>query len=134
MEVRPFSHIVKKLRSAGLRPTRQRMALGKILFENGPRHVTAEGLHAEAKNANISVSLATVYNSLHQFTEAGLLREIVLNSQRCYFDTNTENHYHFFCEETNTLEDIPDEDVILSKLPPVPDGKSIKQIDVIIRI
>ena len=134
MNARPYSHIINKLRSAGLRPTRQRVALAQLLFGNGHRHVTAESLYEQAKTVNISVSLATIYNSLHQFTEAGLLREIVLNSQRCYFDTNTDNHHHFFCEETNTLEDISSEDVILLKLPAAPKGKSIKRIDVIIRI
>ena len=134
MGIRPYSLLINKLRNAGLRPTRQRIALAKLLFENGHRHVTAESLYADAKKANILVSLATIYNSLHQFTEAGLLREIVLNSQRCYFDTNTDNHHHFFCEETNTLEDISSEDVILLKLPAAPKGKSIKRIDVIVRI
>ena len=80
------------------------------------------------------MSLATVYNTLHQFTEAGLLREIVVDSQRCYFDTNTENHHHFFCEETNSLQDISGEDVVLSKLPAPPEGKSIKRVDIVVRI
>ena len=132
--MRPYSQVIKKLRDAGLRPTRQRIALAKILFEHGACHVTAESLHADAKGENILVSLATVYNSLHQFTEAGLLREIVLNSQRSYFDTNTEDHHHFFCEDTDTLEDISSKDVILSKVPSAPKGKAIKRIDIIIRV
>ena len=134
MEARQFSHVIEKLRRAGLRPTRQRIALAKLLFDDGHRHVTAESLHADAQHAAIRVSLATVYNTLHQFTEAGLLREIVVDSQRCYFDTNTENHHHFFCEESNVLEDIPGDDVVLSKLPSAPSGKSIKRVDVVIRI
>ncbi len=134
MNARPYSYIINKLRSAGLRPTRQRVALAQLLFGNGHRHVTAESLYEQAKTVNISVSLATIYNSLHQFTEVGLMREIVLNSHRCYFDTNTENHHHFYCEETDMLEDIPSEDVMLSKLPSTPKGKAIKRIDVIIRI
>ena len=134
MDARPFSHVIEMLRGASLRPTRQRIALAKLLFEGGHRHVTAESLHADSQEAAIRVSLATVYNTLNQFTEAGLLREIVVDSQCCYFDTNTDNHHHFFCEETNSLEDIPGEDVVLSKLPAPPEGKSIKRVDVVVRI
>ena len=134
MDVRPYSHVIERLRGASLRPTRQRIALAKLLFDDGHRHVTAESLHADAQEAAIRVSLATVYNTLHQFTEAGLLREIVVDSQRCYFDTNTENHHHFFCEETSSLQDISGEDVVLSKLPAPPEGKSIKRVDIVVRI
>ena len=134
MDARPYSHVIETLRGASLRPTRQRIALAKLLFDDGHRHVTAEGLHADAQEAAIRVSLATVYNTLHQFTEAGLLREIVVDSQRCYFDTNTENHHHFFCEETNSLQDISGEDVVLSKLPAPPEGKSVKRVDIVVRI
>tara|TARA_A100000164_G_scaffold296414_1_gene270480 strand:- start:351 stop:707 length:357 start_codon:yes stop_codon:yes gene_type:complete len=117
-----------------MRPTSQRLALAKILFENGHRHVTAEALYAEARNCIVHISLATVYNSLNQFTQSGLLREIIVDSQRCYFDTNTSDHHHFFCEKTNTLEDIAFDDVILSKLPDAPEGKSITRVDVIVRV
>ena len=134
MDARPFSHVIEMLREASLRPTRQRIALAKLLFDGGHRHVTAESLHVESQEATIPVSLATVYNTLNQFTEAGLLREIVVDSQRCYFDTNTDNHHHFFCEETNSLEDIPGEEVVLSKLPAPPEGKSIKRVEVVVRI
>ena len=103
---RPCSSIIALLRQAGLRPTRQRIALGRQLFENGDRHVTAEMLHQEAVQAKVRVSLATVYNTLHQFTEAGLLREIVVDSQRSYFDTNMEDHHQFFFDGQNRLEDI----------------------------
>ena len=131
---RQYSHLIEKLRDAGLRPTRQRIALAKLLFEGQSRHVTAESLHAEALEAPIRVSLATVYNTLHQFTAAGLLREIVVDSQRCYFDTNTDDHHHFFFEESNRLEDIPGDDIILSKMPVAPEGRSIKRIDVVVRV
>ena len=131
---RTYTRVLDKIRSTGLRPTRQRLALAKLLFDGKDRHVTAEKLHVDAQDADIQVSLATVYNTLHQFTKAGLLREIVVDSQRCYFDTNTENHHHFFCEETNSLEDIPNEDVVLLKLPSPPAGKFIKRIDVVVRI
>ena len=134
MGQRAFSHIIEKLRRAGMRPTSQRMALAKILFDNGHRHVTAETLYAEARDSLIPISLATVYNSLNQFTQSGLLREIIVDSQRCYFDTNTADHHHFFCEKTNTLEDIAVDDVILSKLPDAPEGKSITRVDVILRV
>jgi Fur family transcriptional regulator, iron response regulator len=95
------------LRRAGLRPTRQRIALATLLFGNGDRHVTAELLHEEAVRAGERVSLATVYNTLHQFKGAGLLREIAIGGQRAYFDTNTSNHNHFFVEEQGRLVDIP---------------------------
>lgn len=134
MDPRPYSHVIEKLRAAGLRPTRQRIALAKLLFEGGDRHVTAESLHAEAQEASIRVSLATVYNTLHQFTSAELLREIVVDSQRCYFDTNTTDHHHFFFEGSNRLEDIPGDDVVLSKLPAPPHGKTVKRVDVVVRL
>ena len=134
MGQRAYSQVIETLRQAGMRPTSQRLALAKILFENGHRHVTAESLYAEARDSFIPISLATVYNSLNQFTQSGLLREIIVDSQRCYFDTNTSDHHHFFCERTNTLEDIACDDVILSKLPAAPEGKSITRVDVILRI
>src|SRR5438874_5167375 len=96
--------VVERLRRAGLRPTRQRLALARLLFEGGDRHVTAEGLHGEALGGHIRVSLATVYNTLHQFTEAGLLREVVVEPGRSYFDTNIDDHHHFFSEPAGTLQ------------------------------
>jgi Fur family iron response transcriptional regulator len=122
------------LRGAELRPTRQRLALAKLLFEKGDRHITAEGLHEEALRANVSVSLATVYNTLHQFTAAGLLREIMVDGTRSYFDTNTEEHHHFFFEGSGRLQDIPAERVVVSELPPPPDGTAVCRVDVIIRV
>jgi len=131
---RTYSKVIARLRACGLRPTRQRIALAKLLFDDGDRHVTAELLHAEAKTANIRVSLATVYNTLHQFTEAGLLREIVVDSQRCYFDTYTSEHHHFFFEKSNRLEDIPADEIVVTSLPSAPDGTEIKSVDVVIRV
>ena len=96
---RPYSGVISRLRNAGLRPTRQRIALAKLLMESNHRHVTAEELYEEAKNANVSVSLATVYNALNQFTDAGLMREVVVDSGRSYFDTNISDHHHFFHED-----------------------------------
>lgn len=131
---RPYSRALDRLRGAELRPTRQRLALAKLLFEKGDRHITAEGLHEEALRANVSVSLATVYNTLHQFTAAGLLREIMVDGTRSYFDTNTEEHHHFFFEGSGRLQDIPAERVVVSELPPPPDGTAVCRVDVIIRV
>lgn len=131
---RPFTQVLERLRSVGLRPTRQRFALAKLLFECENRHVTAEILHAEAQAAEIRVSLATVYNTLHQFTAVGLLKEIVVDSQRCYFDTNISDHHHFFYENSGRLEDIPGEEVVLARLPEAPAGAKVTGVDVVIRV
>jgi len=133
-KVRPYSRVLEKIRSAGLRPTRQRLALGKLLFEGEGRHLTAEMLHVEALNADIRVSLATVYNTLHQFTSVGLLREIVVDAGRSYFDTNTSHHHHYFFEDTGRLEDIPDGCVRVAELPKAPEGTSIKGVEVVVRL
>jgi len=132
--MRPYAQVLEQLRTAGLRPTRQRLALAKLLFENGARHVTAEMLHAEAQDATIRVSLATVYNTLHQFTDAGLLREIVVDPTRSYFDTTTHEHGHFFHETTGHLEDIPGGQVQLAHMPSAPEGTKITGIDVVVRL
>jgi len=132
--VRPFTHALDRLRTAGLRPTRQRLALVKLLFGGCDRHLSAEQLHQEAQENDIPVSLATVYNTLHQFTDAGLLREIVVDAGRSYFDTNTSDHHHFFYEKTGRLCDIPADMVELSKVPNAPDGLSINRVDVIVRV
>ena len=134
MNDRPFAPVIALLHKAGLRPTRQRMALARLLFDEGNRHVTAEDLHREAKNANIPVSLATVYNTLHQFTSAGLLREMVVEPGRVYFDTNLTSHHHFFFEDTGKLEDIPDNQVSVSQLPEIPKGTALNRVDVVVRV
>ena len=131
---RPYSDALKRLRGAGLRPTRQRLALTRLLYSNGDRHVTAESLHKEAIAERVRVSLATVYNTLHQFTEAGLLREVVVDSMRSYFDTNTSHHHHFFCEESQRLMDIPGDAMRVENLPAPPDGTAVKRIDVVVRV
>jgi Fur family iron response transcriptional regulator len=130
----PSNPVIDQLRAVGLRPTRQRVALARLLFGTADRHVTAEHLHGEALAASIPVSLATVYNTLHQFTAAGLLREVVVEPGRSYFDTNTQDHHHFFCESTGHLQDIPGEMVMVGQLPQPPDGAEIRRVDVIIRI
>ncbi|MEI9931140.1 MAG: iron response transcriptional regulator IrrA [Rhizomicrobium sp.] len=126
--------ITARLRDAGLRPTRQRMELASLLLRNGDRHTTAEGLHGEALNAGIKVSLATVYNTLHQFTEAGLLRQVVVDAARSYFDTNVGDHQHFYCEEENRLIDIPGESIAVAGIPAPPKGMQVERVDVVIRV
>ncbi len=126
--------IAEKLRSAGLRPTRQRLALAKILFSNGDRHVSAEDLHREACAAKVLVSVATVYNTLNQFTAAGLLREVAIEGDRSFFDTNTSNHFHFYHEKEGRLFDIGTENLEIKGLPSAPEGTEIDRIDVIVRL
>ena len=123
-----------RLRAAGLRPTRQRVALARVLFEGGDRHVTAEGLHAEVKATSHRVSLATVYNTLNQFRDAGLLREVVVAPGRSYFDTNMSHHHHFFIETDGELHDFPSDKVTVAGLPMPPKGTKLSRVDVIVRV
>ncbi|MBI1179058.1 MAG: transcriptional repressor [Alphaproteobacteria bacterium] len=135
MTERPFAQAINRLRDADLRPTRQRLALAKLLFEQGcDRHVTAEALHEEAQKVGARVSLATVYNTLHQFTDAGLLREIMVDSGKTYFDTNVGDHYHFLCEKSGQLIDIPAHLVTVADMPAAPDGRRISRVDIVIRL
>ena len=124
----------ERLRVAGLRPTRQRMELAAHLFGGDDRHVTAEGLHDEVSNAGVKVSLATVYNTLHQFTAAGLLRQVVVDAARGYFDTNTGDHQHFFLEDEGMLIDIPGEHIAVSGVPSPPAGMAVDRVDVVVRV
>jgi len=123
-----------RLKAAGLRPTRQRVALAGLLFGHGDRHLTAETLHGEAMAGGIRVSLATVYNTLHQFTEAGLLRQVSVDAGRSYFDTNVDAHQHFYAEDEGTLIDIPGESIAVAGIPAPPKGTAIDRVDVVIRI
>jgi Fur family iron response transcriptional regulator len=127
-------NVAELLRGAGLRPTRQRVALARLLFAEGDRHVTAERLHEEALASKVPVSLATVYNTLHQFTEAGLLREVAVEGAKTYFDTNTSNHYHFFCERSGKLLDISTGAIRIEGLPEAPEGMTISRVDVLVRL
>ncbi len=124
--------MVVRLRAAGLRPTRQRVALGELLFAHGDRHLTAETLQEEAQAANVRVSLATVYNTLHQFTEAGLLREVSVDGARTYFDTNITDHHHYFLEEDNRLIDV-DGQIRIGEVPAPPEGMEITSVEVVVR-
>jgi Fur family iron response transcriptional regulator len=130
----PWHDVKSMLRDVGLRPTRQRMALGWILFAKGDRHLTAEMLYEEASKAKVPVSLATVYNTLHQFTDVGLLRQVAVDGSKTYFDTNASEHHHFFVEGENELVDIPGADVIVDKMPVAPEGYEIARIDVVVRL
>ncbi len=154
MTERRYTALIERLKQVGLRPTRQRLALAKLLFDPSPteqaappsggeaggepracdRHITAEQLHDEAVGAGQPVSLATVYNTLHQFTEAGLLREVVVEPGRSYFDTNVTDHHHFFFEGNGRLLDIPGDQIQLADLPSAPEGSRIRRVDVIVRL
>lgn len=125
--------MVTSLRRAGLRPTRQRVALGRILFAQGHRHISAEDLHAEAQAADVRVSLATIYNTLHQFTDAGLLREVAIDGGRTYFDTNVSEHHHFFVEGESRLIDF-DGQVDIDRIPEPPEGMEITAVEVVVRV
>ncbi len=129
-----LGQISQKLRDVGLRPTRQRLALAKILFGSGDRHVSAEALHREACVAKVNVSVATVYNTLNQFTAAGLLREVAIEGDRSFFDTNTSNHFHFYHETEGRLFDIGTDNLEINGLPAAPEGTEIDRIDVIVRL
>ncbi|MET0527014.1 MAG: iron response transcriptional regulator IrrA [Microvirga sp.] len=130
----PWHDVKTMLRDVGLRPTRQRMALGWILFAKGDRHITAEMLYEEANKAKVPVSLATVYNTLHQFTDVGLLRQVAVDGSKTYFDTNVTEHHHFFVEGENDLLDIPHTDVVVGKTPAPPEGYEVARIDVVVRL
>jgi Fur family transcriptional regulator, iron response regulator len=131
---RPFKHALDRLQQAGLRPTRQRLALARLLFDKVDRHITAEQLHAEAVDAEVQVSLATVYNTLHQFTEAGLLRQLAVDGSKAYFDTNPSEHHHFFIEGEDALVDVPGEAIAVGDLPAPPEGLEIAGVEVIVRL
>ena len=133
----PFHQLREKLRGAGLRPTRQRVSLGWLLFARGDRHISAEMLYEEATRAKVPVSLATVYNTLHQFTEAGLLRELAADGAKTYFDTNPTDHHHFFIEGgvdgEDRMIDLPLAAISIDTLPKPPEGMEIARVDVIDR-
>jgi len=124
----------ERLRAAGLRPTKQRVALANLLFGEEDRHLTAETLHDEAHKAGVRVSLATIYNTLHQFTEAQLLKQVAVEAGRSYFDTNIHEHQHFYVENEGTLIDIPGASIEIAGVPAAPKGMSIDRVDVVVRL
>src|SRR4051812_48332341 len=130
----PWHDGKEMLQAGGLRPTRQRMALGWLLFGKGARHLTAEMLYEEATHAKVPVSLATVYNTLNQLTDAGLLRQVSVDGAKTYFDTNVSAHHHFYIEGNHELVDIPDPHLMLQRVPEVPDGYEISRIDMVVRL
>jgi Fur family transcriptional regulator, iron response regulator len=130
----PMSNVKAKLRDAGLRPTRQRIMLGWMLFAKGHRHVSAETLFEEAARARASLSLATVYNTLRQFSDSGLIRQVHVGAGKAYFDTNTGEHHHFVVEGEDEVFDVEDEPVQIGALPKAPPGFAIAGVDVIVRL
>ena len=131
---RSYSGLIARLKAGGLRPTRQRLALARLLFEGEDRHLTAEQLHGEALGADVRVSVATVYNTLHMFTKVGLLREVVVEPGRSYFDTNVDDHHHFYFESTGDLQDIPSDQLHVAEVPEPPRGTRIARVDVVVRV
>lgn len=131
---RPYDQAIQQLQAVGIRPTKQRLAIAKMLFDGAYKHVTAECLTKQAKDEGCNISLATIYNTLHQFTAAGLLRELVVEAGKSYFDTQVENHCHFYCEQTGMLTDAPAEAMQDMLLPMLPEGRSMGRVDVIIRL
>ena len=123
------------LAGAGLRPTRQRVALAGLLVGDGrDRHVTAESLLEAAARTAEKVSLATVYNTLRAFCDAGLLREITVDGSKSYFDTNMSDHPHFYWEDDNRLSDAPADQLVIARVPNAPEGAEIASVDVVIRL
>ena len=122
------------MRTAGLRPTKQRVALGRLLFLNGDRHFTAEILYEEALQGGAHVSLATVYNTVNQLADLGLLRRVSVDGTKTYYDTNVSNHHHFYFENGHELVDIQGGELSFKDLPPVPEGYEIERMDVVIRL
>ena len=128
------TRISELLRNADLRPTRQRVALAKLLYSKGKRHISAEQLHEEALNEDVPVSLATIYNTLHQFKDAGLLLAVAIDSNKTYFDTNVAHHHHFYVEGENAVLDVPVDQMGFDHLPEPPEGMEIDRVDVVIRL
>ncbi len=127
--------IAQWLARGGLRPTRQRLALADLLVGDGQdRHVTAESLYALAAGSGEKVSLATVYNTLRAFCEAGIMTEVVVDGSKSYFDTRTDDHPHFFWEDTATLTDAPKDELKITGLPAAPAGTEVSRVDVVIRL
>jgi Fur family iron response transcriptional regulator len=123
----------QQLREAGLRPTRQRLMLGELLFAKGHRHITAEALYEEALARRMRLSLATVYNTVRQFTEIGLLRRIAADASKSFFDTNTSVHPHFYLEDEDMMVDVP-QDLILERVPEGLPGYEVSRLDVVVHI
>ena len=123
-----------RLRCAGLRPTRQRVAIARLLLDGRHRHLSAESLSAEIRDSGAKMADGTVYNTLNQFTDAGLLRRVTVHNEYSLFDTNVDHHHHFYDADSDCLTDIPADHVVLNSLPKAPDGHEIQSVDVTINI
>lgn len=133
--IHPEERGTEWLTGAGLRPTRQRVTLASLLIGDGQhRHVTAESLFADVQKSGQSVSLATVYNTLRAFCDAGLMQEVLVDGTKSYFDTNTHDHPHFYWEDENRLSDAPADQLQITRLPDAPQGAEIVSVDVVIRL
>jgi len=132
-DLKPF---VNRLRSSGLRPTKQRLAICKVLFDRKDTfHFTIDNLKKRIeKNIKSKVSLATVYNTVHAFKNNGYLKEISLQGNKTFFDTNSSNHHHFYDQDTGDLIDIKNEDIFISKLPTAPKGKKINEVEITVSV
>ena len=128
-----YNKVIKKLNNNGVRPTKQRMVLAKLLFEKGKRHISAEDLFDEVRNEDRKISLATIYNTLKQFTSLGLIREIVVDQNKSLYCTNKESHYHLYIEDENKVIDIPTKNIDLN-IPSIPACLKLHDVDVIVRI
>ena len=134
--INDFKHYIDRLRSFGLRPTKQRLAICKVLFDRKETfHFTIDNLKKKIeKNTKSKISLATVYNTVHAFKKNGYLKEISLQGNKTFFDTNSSTHHHFYDEDTGDLMDIKNENILLNKLPTTPKGKKIKDIEITVNI
>ena len=128
-----YNQAIKQLINNGIRPTKQRMILAKLLFEKGDRHISAEELYEEVKKDNRKISLATIYNSLKQFRKIGLLKELVIDQNKSIYCTNHDAHYHLLIEDENRIVDIPQQNIDLS-IPELPACLSLHNIDIIVRV
>ena len=128
-----YNKVIKKLNNNGVRPTKQRMVLAKLLFEKGNRHISAEDLFDEVRKEDRKISLATIYNTLKQFTNIGLIREIVVDQNKSMYCNNKESHYHLYIEDEGKIVDIPTQNIDLN-IPSMPACLALHNVDVIVRI
>ena len=128
-----YNMALRKIEESGIIPTKQRRVLAKILFEKGNRHISAENLFDEVKKEDRKISMATIYNTLKQFTNLGLIREIVVDKNKSLYDTNNKPHYHLYIEDEGKVHDIPTDNINLN-LPSVPACLNLHNIDVIVRV
>jgi Fur family iron response transcriptional regulator len=127
---------VNRLRLSGLRPTKQRITICKVLFDRKDTfHFTIDNLKKKIeKNTKSKISLATVYNTIHAFKKNGYLKEIFVRGNKTFFDTNSKSHHHFYDQDTDSLMDIKNEDISISKLPPAPKGKKINGVEITVSL